>query len=510
MQTKLVQSSLGIQLKAGGRTPLYRQLFDAIVSRIQSGTFPAGYRLPPTRQLADELSTHRNTVVRAYEDLVSSGFAESTVGRGTFVATAPARLVPVKTAHTERPPLPWSSLLSSAITNDTFARAERFAAPAAGPDAIHLARMQPVDDLLPHDLLRRCIDRVLHEQGPDALGYSGTQGLPKLRALIAEDLGRQGVPAAAEDIIVTSGSQQALDLVSRAFIARGDTFLVDEATYGGALRLLAAAGARLVPVPCDDEGPDIAALDQLGRGAKGIYVMPNCQNPTGRRISLARRQALVDWSHRAGVPIIEDDYAADLNLDGKPPVAAMRTLDGEVLYLGTYSKKLIPALRIGYLLAPRALRGRLELLKHSMDLGTSPLLQHTLAEFLSRGYLEAHLKKVVPKYRARRDALETALRKSLPSHVSWRSPETGLALWIPLPHGPDPEALWHEAQRHGVIIGCGALNGVTEAGQKGIRLTYCAEPPGRLVEGARRLGKAFAALERRPAEKKTRTQLEVA
>jgi 2-aminoadipate transaminase len=238
--------------------------------------------------------------------------------------------------------------------------------------------------------------------------------------------------------------------------------------------------------------------------------MPNCQNPTGRRISLARRQALVDWSHRAGVPLIEDDYASDLNLDGKPPVAALRTLDGDVLYLGTYSKKLIPALRIGYLLAPRALRSRLETLKHAMDLGTSPLLQHALAEFLGRGYLDAHLKKVLPRYRARRDALETGLRKALPAHVQWRSPETGLSLWVPLPNGPDPEALWNEAQRHGVIIGCGAVNGVTESGQKGIRLTYCAEPPGRLIEGAKRLGKAFAAVERRPSVTKTRNQLEVA
>ncbi len=236
--------------------------------------------------------------------------------------------------------------------------------------------------------------------------------------------------------------------------------------------------------------------------------MPNCQNPTGRRISLARREALVDWSHRAGVPLIEDDYAADLALDGRPPLAALRTLDGEVLYLGTYSKKLIPALRIGYLLAPKTLRARLELLKHAMDLGTSALLQHALAEFLDRGYLEAHLTKVLPKYRARRDALETALRKSLPAHVTWSSPETGLALWVPLPNGPDPEALWLEAQHHGVIIGPGALNGVTERGQKGVRLTYCAEPAGRLAEGARRLGKAFAAVGR-GSSKRQQTQLEV-
>jgi len=507
MQTNKVQS-LGIRLSAASKLPLYRQLFDAIVSRIHDGTFPPGFRLPPTRALAGELKTHRNTVVRAYEDLHAAGFVESTVGRGTFVADAAPPRAAKAGSPPERAPMPWSSLATQAITNDAFARAERFAHPVAAADAVHLNRMQPMHDLLPHELLRRCVDRALHQHGAATLGYAPTGGLPQLKALIASDLERQGVPATSEDILITSGSQQALDLLARALITRGDTFLVDEATYHGAVRLLAAAGARLVPVPCDEDGPDLAALERLGRGAKGFYVMPNCQNPTGRRISLERREALVDWSHRSGVPLIEDDYASDLHLDLKPPIAALRTLDGEVLYLGTYSKKLIPALRIGYLLAPRALRGRLELLKHAMDLGTSALLQYALAEFLERGYLEAHLKKSIPRYRARRDALDAALKKALPSRVKWSVPETGLAMWIPLPDGPDPETVWLEGQKHGVLVGPGTLNGVTEAGQKGIRVTFCAEPPGRLVEGAKRLGRAFAAAERRREAQPTR-QLEV-
>ncbi len=281
MQTKQVQSTLGIQLKAGQRTPLYRQLFDAVVLRIHTGTFPSGFRLPPTRSLAEELSTHRNTVVRAYEDLVSAGFAESTVGRGTFVAAAAAKLPTPASTPPERAPLPWSSLLSAAVTNDAFARAARFAHPQIHHDSVHLARMQPVDDLLPHELLRRCIDRVLHEHGPASLGYAPSAGLPKLRELIAVDLNRQGVPATADDILITSGSQQALDLIARALVTPGDTFLVDEATYHGAVRLLAAAGARLVPVPCDDDGPDLAALEQLGRGAKGFYLDAELPEPDG-------------------------------------------------------------------------------------------------------------------------------------------------------------------------------------------------------------------------------------
>src|SRR5262249_53782099 len=148
-------------------------------------------------------------------------------------------------------------------------------------------------------------------------------------------------PASAEDIVVTSGSQQALDLVARALVNPGDAFLANESTYGGTLNVLAAAGARVVPVPSDDEGPSLSALERAGQlGAKGFYLMPNSHNPTGASITGARREALVAWSHRAGVPLIEDDFVADLDIDGTPPPTPMRALDGDVIYVGTYSKRL--------------------------------------------------------------------------------------------------------------------------------------------------------------------------
>src|SRR5262249_12650777 len=157
--------------------------------------------------------------------------------------------------------------------------------------------------------------------------------------------------------------------VARALVNPGDPFLVDEATYTGALNLLSVAEARLYGIPADAEGPDLVALDRASRvGAKGLYIMPNCQNPTGARVSAARREGLVAWSHAAGVPLVEDDYASDLTLDGATPPAALRALDSEVIYLGTYSKKLAPSLRIGYILCPRGLRPYLTTLKGAMDL----------------------------------------------------------------------------------------------------------------------------------------------
>jgi GntR family transcriptional regulator/MocR family aminotransferase len=493
-------TATGISLDPKSDEPLYRQLFDQIVSRIRNGTFPSGYRLAPTRTLAKELHAHRNTVVRAYQDLEAAGFVHSTVGRGTFVVAQPPEAEQVSEPRQlpSAEALPWSSLISSAMMVEPLGRSERIARGLHLEGAINLNRLQPSIDLLPHELLRRCLDHVLRTAKARALEYTPREGLPRLRSLVAEDLCRQGVPASAEDLIITTGSQQALDMVARALINSGDPFLVDRSTYAGALNLLAIAGARLIGIPSDDEGPDLAALERHRRtGAKGFYLMPNCQNPTGRRVSVARRHALIRWSHQAGVPLVEDDYASDLNLDGQPPLPALRTLDGEVIYIGTFSKKLIPALRIGYLLCPRSLRPHLSALKHAMDLGTSALLQHALAEFLERGYLRAHLGAVQLEYRRRRDALEAGLAKHLPKQVRWRHPETGLLLWLPTPPSVDPEELFQESKRQGVMVASGTVNSVAGSEESGLRLTFCAEPPARLIEGARRFGKAWAAVERR-------------
>jgi DNA-binding transcriptional MocR family regulator len=486
-------SSLGLVLRPSSEEPLYRQVFDQVVERIRSGAFPAGYRLPPTRELARVLGTHRNTIVRAYEDLLAAGFVASTVGRGTFVARQPEPRglpAPVETGR-----LPWSSLLARAATAEPLTRFERLPQRPASVDVINLTRLQPSSDLLPDELLRRCLDHVLRTQGPRVLAYAARDGAPRLRAAVAADLARQGVPASPDDVIITSGSQQALDLIVRALVNPGDPFLVDESTYSGALNVITAGGARLLGVPSDDEGPSLDALDRLSRaGAKGLYLMPNSHNPTGATVSAERREALVAWAHRAGVPLIEDDYVADLDLDGRPPPAALRALDGDVIYIGTYSKRLAPALRVGYVIAPPALRPRLVALKYTVDLGTSELLQQALAEFLERGYLTAHLGRSLPEYRRRRDALEEALARHLPRQLSWRRPEHGVALWLPLAAPLDPRAVFDEAQRRGVLVHPSTLNMVEERRGGGVRLTFCAEPAERLVEGARRLGRALAAV----------------
>jgi DNA-binding transcriptional MocR family regulator len=299
-------------------------------------------------------------------------------------------------------------------------------------------------------------------------------------------------------VVVTSGSQQAIDLLARALVNPGEPFLVDESTYAGALNIFSGAGARLLAVPSDGEGPSLAALERLGHvGAKGLYLMPNCHNPTGACISPARREALVAWSRRAGVPLIEDDFVADLNLDGAPLPPAMRALDGDVVYIGSFSKRLAPALRVGFMVVPKGLRPKVVALKNAIDTGGSDLLQHVLAEFLERGYLGAHLSRILPEYRRRREALEGALGRHLPKGLGWRRAQLGFALWLPLPPALSPETVFEQAQRKGVLVHPSGLNAVDERAPSGLRLTFCSEPPARLAEGARRLARTLVTMDGR-------------
>jgi GntR family transcriptional regulator/MocR family aminotransferase len=475
--------------------PIYRQIFDPIVLRIETHAFPHGFKLPPSRTLARELSTHRNTVARAYADLEAAGFVSSTVGRGTFVEAQAARskVVPER----ERPAgrMSWGGLLSRGAQRDRLGRAERYARRADGRDVVNLARMQPSADLLPGDLIRRSIERVFSELGARAMTYAPPEGVPALREQVAIELASRGVPAAADDVLITSGSQQAIDIVARALVNPGDTVLVDAATYSGAIELFTLAGAHVLPVPSDGLGPDIAALGRLVRpDVKALYLMPSGHNPTGVTIPLQRRRELVAWSQAAGIPIIEDDYGAGITLDEGDALPHLRALDGDVIHISTFSKRLVPALRIGFIVCPPAVRHVFSSLKRVMDLGTSAILQHALADFMERGYLRAHTKKALPEYRARLDALDGALRKALPPEIHWTRPSHGVVLWLRLPDWIDPDAVYTEALKCGVIVSPSPMWSVEMKAENGLRLTFCAEPTERLVQGARRLGKAFKVL----------------
>jgi DNA-binding transcriptional MocR family regulator len=222
-------------------------------------------------------------------------------------------------------------------------------------------------------------------------------------------------------------------------------------------------------------------------------------------MSARRRRALVAWSRASGIPIIEDDYCAGLDLgDETPPY--LRALDGDVIHLSTFSKRLAPALRVGYVLAPAPLRAVLRSMKRIIDLGTSPVSQHALAEFMERGYLRAHMTRVVREYRVRRDALAEALRRALPEGMTFHRPTHGVVMWTPLPKGVDPDAVHAEALKQGVLVSPTAVWAADATAEPGVRLAFCAEPCDRLVLGARRLGKAIRVVMGRSAGKSARAE----
>lgn len=488
---------LGIRLDPRREEPLHRQIFDQVVARIESQAFPAGFKLPPSRALARELGTHRNTVARAYTELEAAGFVTAGVGRGTFVE-APSQASPRTAAanapadDARTPDMPWPSLLARGVRAEVIERAERHVRASDHRDLINLARLQPSPDLIPEQLLRRCVAHVLAHDRATALSYAPREGSLRVRQVLARDLVARGVPARAEDLLITSGSQQGLDLVARALINPGDTILVEPTTYSGAIDLFTLAGAHLTSVPCDEQGPDPEALARLARpDVKALYLMPTAQNPTSRTIPLPRRRALVEWSKRAGIPIIEDDYVAGLALDDRAPPPHLRALDGDVIYLSTWSKCLAPGLRLGYLVAPARLQPTLVALKRIVDLGASLALQHTLAEFFERGYMRAHLRRVTREYRQRRDALCGALTKHMPRGVSWDVPSFGVIVWLRLPDGIDPQHVYEEALRRGVTVSPSPVWSAEPGAESGLRLTFCAEQEERLVSGARRLAQAI-------------------
>lgn len=492
--------SLGLVVSPGDDEPIYQQIFDQIAERIRSGAFPDGFRLPPTRHLAAQLGTHRNTVVRAYAELEAAGFLRSTVGRGTFVH-APRGLAPP--APSSPPPrgLPWHSLVSEAARAEPmkrFTRLQRDSGP--GEDLINLTKMQPPPELLPVELFRRCVDHVLRHDGAKALGYGPMEGFRRLRDAVAVDLARLGVPAASDDVLITTGSQQGLDLIARALLNPGDLVLTDASTYAGGLQVFAAAGARIVGIPSDESGPDIHALRQLSaRQPKLVYLMPNHANPTGACTSAARRTAILEWARDAQVVVVEDDYAADLELEASPLPPALRAMDADVVHVGTFSKRLIPALRIGYVVAPRTLLPHLVALKHTSDLGSSALTQLALAELLERGYLGAHLNTTQPAYRARRDALIEGLRAHLPPDVRWQRPTRGVSVWLALPAQIDPERVFDEGISERVLVGPGHAYAADDGTLPGVKLNFCWEPEARLKEGAARVARAIEAARSRPS-----------
>jgi 2-aminoadipate transaminase len=369
----------------------------------------------------------------------------------------------------------------------------------AQPDVISLAGGLPAPELFPIDQYRRAFEWVLESDGAQALQYGPSEGYRPLRTLLSERLSGFGIRCGPEDILITNGSQQALDLIGKILLDPGDAVLVENPTYLGALQAFNQYQATYAIAAMDDEGTRVDEVERLlaqqhvnGQRIKFIYALPNFQNPTGRTLSLARRRDLVAIATQYGVPIVEDDPYGELRYEGEH-LPTLKSLDahGSVIYLGTFSKILAPGFRLGWIVAsPQAMEGLLHG-KQPSDLHTGMAQQMATYEVSKNGFIDKHVERINAFYKERRDVMLRAIEEHFPSDAHYTRPAGGLFVWAELPRHIDTRQLLLDAVQERVAFVPGQGFHADHSGTNTMRLNFSNVPPDQLREGVRRLGRAI-------------------
>jgi DNA-binding transcriptional MocR family regulator len=476
-----------------GEVPLYLRIRDDLKKQILNGTLPAGSRLPSTRQLAADLKVSRITVTNAYAELEADGLIEARTGLGTFVAAPwPTAPPPDPQEAPEWRPR-WQVGLETGIhpIRDAVLRE---AARESGLISFARARADP--RLFPTQLLRRYLSDVLSDDEDSPLGYESGQGHEPLRVVLAQYLRQQGIAVDANDVIITAGAQQAIDLLGHALVQPGDRVIVESPTYPGALEVFEMRGAELIGVPLDDEGMSATALERVlrQRQPRLIYTVPTFHNPTGRVMSAARRREVVTLAQQYSVPVIEDEYLRQVRF-GSPIPQPLAAFDqhGNVVHIGSFSKSLAPAFRLGYIVARGALRETLVSLKRAADVCTSGIMQRAVCRFLESGVVYSHWKRVSHIYRRRQAAMVAALTRHFPAGARWSPAQGGLLIWVELPAGVSVMRLLDEALSEGVSFAAGPAFFLEPTDQPFIRLNYAAIAEPEIERGIAILGRLVAA-----------------
>jgi 2-aminoadipate transaminase len=387
---------------------------------------------------------------------------------------------------------PWTQSYARRTAGMTTSEIRALFAVASRPEVVSLAGGMPSLTALPMDNVADMVAHMLRTQGLTALQYGSGQGDPTLREQILEVMAQEGISAHADDIVVTTGSQQALDLVTRIFIDPGDVVLAEAPSYVGALGVFAAYQAQVAHVASDDDGLVPAALEErilslrtAGKRIKFLYTVPNFHNPAGTTMSQERRPQIVEICHRHGILVLEDNPYGLLGFD-REPYDAMRTLSDEgVVYLGSFSKTFAPGLRVGWALAPHAVREKLVLASESAILCPSAFSQMTVSTYLATSDWMAQIKVYRELYRERRDAMIESLGALLPQ-ATWTHPDGGFYVWVTLPKGLNAKAMLPRAVTDRVAYVPGTAFFADGTGQRNVRLSYCYPDPDRIREGIRR------------------------
>lgn len=397
---------------------------------------------------------------------------------------------------------PWEYRYSQRTQRIKASAIRELLAVAERPGMISFGGGFPAPDVFPVEEFKRACIQVLETKGPEVLQYGSTDGYVPLRQMVSRYSIRSGMNIDISNILITSGSQQALDLIGKIFINRGDRILVESPTYLGALQAWNAYGAEYISVPVDEYGMRTELLEEaLRTGPKFIYVLPNFQNPTGTTLPLERRMKIIELADRYGVPIIEDDPYGQLRYEGAD-VPSVEFLDsrvreqngtytGNVIYLSTFSKILAPGLRLAWVVAPDTVIRKLALAKQGTDLNTSTFNQIVAHEVGQHGFIDRHVEVMKKVYLERRNAMLDSLEEHMPENVTWTHPEGGLFLWVTLPKNLDSTEMLPKTIEENVAYVPGEFFHPDGSGKNTIRLNFSFCSPDKINEGIARLGKAF-------------------
>jgi GntR family transcriptional regulator / MocR family aminotransferase len=498
-----------MMLQLDGTGPLYRQVCRALREAILTRRLAPGERVPSTRVLASLLTVSRNTAILAYEQLLAEGYLEARSGAaGTVVASAAGFRAPLlsRRSGTQRRGRGQSGIRLAAAGRRVIKAARSEAAslglptltweltPPHMPFDFRPGRAAFPD--VPYSLWCKMLGSRARRASIRDLDYGPPAGRWELRQAIATRLRRlRGIDADPERVVIVNGTQQALDLIARALLNPGDRVLIEEPHYTGARCALTAAGGDLIPAVVDDEGIRLPKASRRKSRVRLAYVTPSHQFPTGVVLSMTRRLELLSWASRVGALVIEDDYDSEYRYDG-PPLQALAGLDQQerVIYVGTFSKILFPALRLAYLVLPKSLVEPIVTMKAVADTGTPVLEQLTLADFISQGHLDRHLRRTNATNAARRSALVEALRREFADRVEICGANAGLHLlaWLKGRDGGPIKEVWRKAQMAGVGFYPVDAFYMTPPNRTGMVLGYAPLREHEIRRGIRHLAMALA------------------
>ena len=490
--------SLLIKIDRTSGYPIRKQIIDGIRKLVDEDVIEVQTPLPSTRALAHKLGVSRYTVNQAYEELQILGYLNSRQGSYNFVQK---RRKEVEYNPARRSIIPWDKA-GNASAEELFKSYLNI--PEASPrvarmknPAIDLAELQLDPALFPVVDFRRCVHRILLNNGPESLDFCSAEGNGDLRDYIARRLRLHGISTSAEEILITYGSQQALDLVIR-FLTRPDKKVVVEApTYFNIFPLLKFSGAKMLAIPMKPDGMNLAVLERTLRreSVSFVYTIPNFHNPTGITTNHHHRERLLNICQDHRIPILEDGFDEEMKYFGKLPMP-IKSIDEKniVIYVGTFSKILFPGVRIGWITADRECIRRLAAIKRSTDLRCGNLVQAALALFCKEGYYDLHIKRLHRIFRRKMESALKMMEEYFPKNVSWVRPSGGYTIWVKMPRVLGAAELNHVLAEHGVMVSPGAHYFLQRNGSEHLRLSIARVGEDQMKDGLLRLGKALHAL----------------